>query len=466
MKHKQKKEKGQALIVIVIAMIALIGIVGLAVDGGMAFSDRRHAQNAADTSALAGAMAKINAGSSANFALMETAARDMAEDNGYNGDLVTNVVYVYTCDMGNSSCGYYSGNPNYIQVIIESYVNTYFASVLGVQQLTNRVQAVALANSGGELYDGQNIIALSKECKEPGSFVISGGAEVYLEDEDGIGGVYVNTDDSSCGFYCSSANAYIHGTITTAGGEIDMSEACSENNTGGEPSTDGDQWPFPVLLEDFGIEVPSECTSPAGHYENFDGTYDGSQTPDYTGDDDLYTGMDLTVLYPGNYSDFPPQQDIALGKIKNDILMLPGVYCVNHVIKLNTHNLNLVGKDVTFFIRQGYDFSIEGGTINLDAPDDGDYAGFLMIVEPDYGSPLLSENPVDCKITGNTANSYEGTIFAPYCDCEIEGTGSTESVVSSQLVCYTVKITGTTAINMTYDASKNAVTKNRTGLVR
>jgi len=472
MKHRKNTEKGQALIIIVVAIISLIGITGLAVDGGMIFSDRRHAQNAADTAAMAGAMAKIYAegegwSDATIAAYWDTKARDMANTNGYAGDLVNNSVYVYTCDMVDSSCGYYSGSSNYVQVVIDSHVNTFFAKVLGIDQLSNRVQAVALAKSGGGLYEGQNIIALSKECKVPGSFVVEGGAELHLEDEDGLGGLYVNTDSPTCGFTCNSANAYIDGEITTAGGEVDMSSSCSDNNTGGEPNTDGDQWPFPVFLEDFGIDVPPECTSPTGYYENFEvGTYDGSQTPSYDGDDNLYTGIELTVLHPGNYSDFPPQKDIALGKLKNTILMLPGTYCVNNVIKLNTQLLTLIGKDVTFYIRAGYDFSINGGTIQLDAPDDGDYAGYLMIVEPDYGNPLLSQVPVDCHITGNSENSYEGAIFAPYCDCNVEGTGDVESVISSQLICYTVKITGTTAINMSYDASKNPATKTKTGLVR
>ena len=56
-----KGQRGQALIIIAFAIIGLIGMTGLAVDGGMAFSDRRHAQNAADTAAVAGALAKIDA---------------------------------------------------------------------------------------------------------------------------------------------------------------------------------------------------------------------------------------------------------------------------------------------------------------------------------------------------------------------------------------------------------------------
>src|SRR5258706_14868307 len=49
-------EKGQALVVVALAAIVLFGFASLAIDGSAAFSDRRHAQNAADTAAMAGAL--------------------------------------------------------------------------------------------------------------------------------------------------------------------------------------------------------------------------------------------------------------------------------------------------------------------------------------------------------------------------------------------------------------------------
>ncbi|HET9907159.1 MAG TPA: pilus assembly protein TadG-related protein, partial [Anaerolineales bacterium] len=53
-------ERGQALIILALAAIGIFGIVGLAIDGSAKFSDRRHAQNAADSAALAGALALVN----------------------------------------------------------------------------------------------------------------------------------------------------------------------------------------------------------------------------------------------------------------------------------------------------------------------------------------------------------------------------------------------------------------------
>ena len=61
-KQTQLKEHGQALVVIAIAAVALFGFAALAIDGSMVFSDRRHAQNAADTAALDAALAKTRGG--------------------------------------------------------------------------------------------------------------------------------------------------------------------------------------------------------------------------------------------------------------------------------------------------------------------------------------------------------------------------------------------------------------------
>ena len=48
----QLKERGQALVIIALAAVVLFGFAALSIDGSRVFSDRRHAQNAADTSVL------------------------------------------------------------------------------------------------------------------------------------------------------------------------------------------------------------------------------------------------------------------------------------------------------------------------------------------------------------------------------------------------------------------------------
>ena len=82
-------EKGQALIIITFAAIALFGFAALAIDGSMVFSDKRHAQNAADTAALDAALSKTRGGSWTQEGL------DRASSNGYNDNGTSNDVEVY-----------------------------------------------------------------------------------------------------------------------------------------------------------------------------------------------------------------------------------------------------------------------------------------------------------------------------------------------------------------------------------
>ena len=441
MKIQTKGQRGQAMIMIVFALIGLIAIIGLAVDGGLAFSDRRHAQNAADTAAMAGAVAKINAQALSMTkvdvrAELDIAAKNMAGQNGYNNDLVLDTVEVFTCDEPESSCENYAGNADYVQVIIHSDINTFFAGVLGIPQMHNRVQAIALAKDKiiQNPYNGDNVVALRTTCGSPSNFSVSGDTTVHVISGAGL---FVNTgaDSAACGFICNSDKVSINSNITTAGSSIQLGDHCKENFTGIK-ATDGTQLDFPVTLDSLGINIPSECTSPAGTYTNYATGYPGYET------------IPVTVLTPGAYSDFPPNKVQPQGDLYDTILMQPGVYCVNHVVKLIQTKLTLIGSDVTFFLRQGYEFDINGGSITLSAPDNGPYAGYLMILEPDY-----NKAPLNCKINGNVQNTFTGAIFAPYCNINIDG-GAGASF-NSQIIGYTINIGGNSTIHFSYDAAND-----------
>src|ERR1051325_5181102 len=141
MKPKLLKERGQALILIAFAAIGLFAIAGLAIDGTAKYSDRRHAQNAADTAALAAAYAKITGDPSWDYVGVLRAG-----DNGYDNNLVSNHVQVSsppaTGTYSDCSNIHFNCN-NYVQVIIDSTVNTWFARVVGINETHNHVEAVA-----------------------------------------------------------------------------------------------------------------------------------------------------------------------------------------------------------------------------------------------------------------------------------------------------------------------------------
>src|SRR5688500_9324893 len=141
--HQHSSEKGQALIIITLAAIMLFGFAALAIDGSMVFSDKRHAQNAADTSALAGALAYTrdthanddddDDDDDGGMNVIRTAARDRAASNGYDNG-ATNDVTVTAVDVPSGGCpDDVSGKD--ITVEIVSNVNTTFARVIGRTQV-------------------------------------------------------------------------------------------------------------------------------------------------------------------------------------------------------------------------------------------------------------------------------------------------------------------------------------------
>src|SRR5262245_32971429 len=111
-------DRGQALIVIALAIVGFVGMVGWVIDGGRGFLDRRNAQNAADAAALASAYARIKGDQD-----MVSAALASAAQNGYNNDGTSNTVVLYSPPKD----GPHSGDIEYIQIIITSNLDTYFA---------------------------------------------------------------------------------------------------------------------------------------------------------------------------------------------------------------------------------------------------------------------------------------------------------------------------------------------------
>jgi len=438
MNKTTNSERGQVLVIVALAMIGLIGITGLAIDGSMVLMDRRHAQNAADTAVLAGALAYIQECEVSNCdteaeveaakAAMQVAAFDRAGSNGYTGDLIRSEVAVHTCDDPGASCAApYGGDGEYIQVVIDSHLDTLFARIIGVPKLHNQVQATALADDddSGPLANESAIVAFAPEGKGcSGEFIVGGSGTVNIEG----GGIFVNSnntaddfDSTTCGAFkqdgCNTTLDFIDGGGITSVGNINLSTSCPGNLDG--PMTEGaSPMDFPP---DIDIPVPAECG------------FGGAVVND--------KGSGTSTLSPGSYVNFPPK-----AAKEDDIILQPGVYCVDD-IKVSS-KVNLSGTNVFLYVKPGGAFDFSGGTISIDAPDDGDYKGYLTYVAP---PPSGFTN---CTINGNTTYRFTGTILAPYCDITING-GSDPDGFHSQILGYTVKLNGDNELYIVYDPGEN-----------
>jgi hypothetical protein len=470
-----KSERGQVLVILALAAIGIFGIVGLAIDGSAKFSDRRHAQNAADTAALAAALAKVNAltGGLANSpitcpppvgtppsdvcAALQTAGLDRAGSNGYDNNLVSNTVEIYSPPIS----GYYTGNESYVQVIITSHVNTSFARVVGIDQTHNEVQAVALTEEGGLLGDGAMIISYDPDpnCSSGGG---SGGGSVDVSGS-GIlnlngGGIFLNSDEV-CGY--SAPNCP---TINISGGAGINSAATVDNIDQSCVSADEfiNQDPVSIPNDVYFPDAPPECGMAA-------------PTPTLLGV--APDGKQEWIIYPGYYTDFPQASLIPNNK---HIYMYSGTYCIDPPANQDLHwsgssfsslngstdpsknDYHVYNPDgVTLYLTSGGGFSLSiNSPILLDASTSGDYQGYLMILE---GTHTSIES---CEINGGSYLDINGLIFAPYCDITINGGGEPTAEINAQLIGWDIKLTGNNTINFNYDPSNQVTIKHKVGLMR
>lgn len=343
MESKSFSEKGQALILITLAIIGLIGFTALAVDGGTAFSDRRHAQNAADTAALAAALAKIRGDDWMVLALAR------AEANGYKTDGEINTVHVH-CPPEN---GPYAGDDNYIEVIIESTVKTTFSRVLGREKINNKVEAVTRIFPAEikPLYDGAAMVALKPDGR--GAFRSHGDNNTSI-----IGsGIFVNSDNG-CAF-----EQVGNSVIDTPTGIRIVGSACMNGSI--TPATtitiDAAAVPYPPP------KLPEEPSCPV---------------------DAIQSGSSLSA---GNWvGTFPPKG------VKH---LYPGIYCVDGTFMVNAND-TLTGNEVLIFMRSGNVHWDGNAQINLTAISEGPYAGLLIYMPLSNDDGMIINGNSDSSFTG------------------------------------------------------------------
>ncbi len=408
MNTQRRSEGGQALVLLVLALVGLLGFTALAVDGGMVYSDRRNAQNAADTAAMAGALAKIKGQDWYQKAL------DRAASNHYVKGGTATDVQVYDPPIN----GPYAGKDEYIQVIITSTVNTSFAQFVFGGPLRNTVEAVAHAKPGsiGPMFPGQAMVGLAPNgCSV---FWTHGTANSTLQN----GGIFVNSNDPTCAFQLSGgAGTLTAESVTVVGGAEGQPDLTNVNVPPGA-FTVGYQPPYDYPPK---FQVPTPvCTDDASVSGN--------------------------TMSPGNWSgQFPPAHVTKLD---------PGIYCVSGNFRMNGGD-TLEGTDILIYQISGDIYWNGGATINLSAKNTGmggkgeyPYDGLLIYVDPrNY------VNVPNCTITldGSSDTHITGTVYAPSCEINVLGTGGADAY-HSQVIGYTIELGGTEDLNLVYNEDENA----------
>ena len=440
-------EKGQALVIIALAAVGLFAFAALAIDGSRVYSERRHAQNAADASAYAAALAKIrDPNLSTQDASAIAAGLARAASNGYENDS-NSTVEVHFCDEAglNPPCeGLPSGaEPSeYIQVKIITTIDTTFARVIGRPTLTNMVTAITHAQLGVDAppFDGAALVALAPT----GSATVSGQGNVNLDINNS--GVYDNSS-SNCAMSVGGNGTYEVDTAYSVAGTYCESGNINLNG----PVELASQVPYPPT-----IDIPTPSITCSGN-----GSLSGS-----TYNPGIYNGLTISG---GN------------------ITFAPGNYCFNGNVTING-NTNIIANDVNFWISGG-DFEINGnstftcnnmlaymsggsggmhfngngsnhctnvtffaetGSVSWNgnvgntftAPTSGPYAHVLIYMPYGNNSPLT--------INGNSGNQLTGSIIAVSSNVTINGNSGTTGLHSA-IISYTVTLSGNSNTTINYE---------------
>lgn len=426
-------QHGQAIIVIALAAIGLFAFAALAIDGSAIFSDRRHAQNAADTAALEAALTKVRGGA------WQADGLSRAADNGYNNNGTTNDVVFYNPPVD----GPYQGNNQYIQVKIRSDVRLFFTRVIGRDKATNRVSAVARASipEVTTWYDGHALVSVMEGCRSAGDpydpFVVGGNGTTIVNNS----GIFVNStcdpafeDNGNSNLVTTSK-----GVCVVGGVEPGVNGVSPAPNDYCASQID----PAKYQLLNPACNDPGSITGSAGDYEAWPGYFNrtGNQT----------------------FPDESPSGTLKLNK---------GIYCLENGLSLNgnwniTTDVNGNGlhdsesEGVLFFVPDG-DVTFNGGSTMTVHAINSLFGGFperflnyLIYIPP--------SNEAEVTITGNNGSTFTGTILAPASHITLNGSGNSFSL-DTQIIGYNTTITGSGYIDITYNQGNNGMTLTQPGV--
>ncbi|MEX2425775.1 MAG: Tad domain-containing protein [Thermomicrobiaceae bacterium] len=223
--------EGQVLILFAVASIVVIAFLGLAVDAGLAMSERRGAQNAADAASLAVARAMVDRG------------QDNIEDEA--------TIEAYLTANGYEGAAFeweYTDDPDGVLVEVSIEVPRVFLGAFYDGEWTVGADAVASLDTVPADY---GLIALD----ESGNAInATGNTHVRVRE----GGVMSNADISCSGSSTITADTAVH----AAGTVLDTSVASIACHIGGDSDTSSGRSPIEDPLA--GTPEPPEPTFPTG----------------------------------------------------------------------------------------------------------------------------------------------------------------------------------------------------------
>jgi hypothetical protein len=362
-------------------MVGLIGFVALAIDGGRLYAEKRHAQNAADNSAMAAARAKcINQ----DFAAV---ALSLANENGYDNDGVGDTVTVNNPPTSGPS----AGDSEYVEVIIVSNFPGTLIQFFrpGGLQVTVRAVSVCVPGVG----EGEPaIFAISQTCNNA-LYWNASGFKVQ-------GGLHSNNDIQVRG-----KKNFLYGLA----GYVSTIDAAPQN----------------VTL------VPPGPANPV--HSRIIGDYTGFNLADYA------PGGDKAVIAEGAGQYVSYDGDINVKWLEDNGYYNSATDTILEGLYYATGNIDIKGR----YINGTVTFVAEG-EIHFTGPDQ-DLSAYIddllafSAMERDTGVAKCTTPVIQFSLC---CGVYNGTSYAPYGNINVSGEGIQ---INGALIGYSISLTGNDA---------------------
>jgi Flp pilus assembly protein TadG len=399
----KNSEKGQAIVYLAVGMIVFLGFVALAIDGGMSLADRRHSQNVADASSLAGGAAAsltlennhidYNSWSCYSPAVTNADLTAITRAAANNFSIDTNLsdhngVHVI---CSNYNYGFFNDVFMDVTVDISATTKSNFAQLVFPSALHNEVDATTRVRPRQPALFGNALVALSPQpCsgnKYGALFLGTGDTEIVG------GGIFSNG--------CIRGNG--SASVDVTGGGI-YGHYIDVNHGNFDPPPDTTT--FVIPQSDYNIALP-KCSAPGAN--NISGS------------------------------------DLEKKLKKGPVVLDPGLWCISGALTINSKD-SLHGTGVTIFMSSGK-FDVAGAAdIQLSAPD-GNSNPPLAI--PGVLIYLPISNPSTVTLNGGSGSSFEGMIIAPRSDLTLNGNAS--DYVHGQVVGWSVFVSGNNGFSIDYD---------------
>lgn len=391
------------MVIVVMLGLFLLGFLALGLDVGYLFHEKRMAQSAADSAAVAAA----EEASSGNSGNEQTVANAMAKANGFDPGATVNPA---TVTLSTPASGNYSGSASYIQAVVSKPVPTFFLGMLDHGITSIPVSARAVAGGG---MSSPTCICLEEATGQ--GLAMSNNAQISAP----ACGVTVDSSSNNAVGVTGSAglNALSLGTISTT-----WNNSSNINNNGSISSST-------KVVQGITTACQPSLTAPTlpNGLPCYSNPIQGwTPANNYTGAYTLPLAGETTASNTVCYSSLDTSQS-------SSVTFSPG-YTYYIQGNFNTGGGSpLTGNGVTFYV--GGTVNIANGvTSNLSAPTASGVPGTLFYA---MGSTVT--------IQGGSNSTFSGLVYAPNATVTLNnGTGTT---LTMDFVAQSLSMSGGAVLN-------------------